>query len=110
MTPPGAPAGIWPVVRIYDAEEWGRGDYNLTVITHTNNGYIIYTIYLSFISLYLKFVSLNDDWYNYLYIYFIHIYTHIHSDQVIIAIIVHEKGTISDVCHMNQSHLTHCLN
>ena len=29
---------------------------------------------------------------NYLYIYFINIYTHIHSNQVIIAIIVYEKG------------------
>ena len=24
-TKPGAPAGIWPVVRAYDAEEWGGG-------------------------------------------------------------------------------------
>ena len=24
-TKPGAPAGIWPVVRTYDAEEWGGG-------------------------------------------------------------------------------------
>ena len=41
------------MVRTYDAKERGGGDYNLTVIIQSNNGHIIYTIYLSFISLYL---------------------------------------------------------
>ena len=37
-------------------------------------------------------VSLFNDLYTYLYIYFNYIYRHIHSNQAIIAIIVHEKG------------------
>ena len=77
----------------YDAEEWGGGDYNLTVIIQSKqwiyNIYNLFIIYNHFIYNWYHFII---DGYNYLYIYFNYIYKHIHSNQVIIAITVYEKG------------------
>ena len=49
----GAPAGIWPVVRTYDAEEWGAGrDYNLTAIIQSKQWiYILYNLFIIYITL-----------------------------------------------------------
>ena len=51
----GAPAGIWPVVRTYNAEEWGGGgDYNLTVIIQSKQWiYNIYNLFIIYITLFI---------------------------------------------------------
>ena len=71
----------------------GGGDYNLTVIMQSKqwiyNIYNLFIIYNHFIYNWYNFIN---DWYTYLYIYLNYIYRHIHSNRVIIAIIVYEKG------------------
>ena len=58
----GAPAGIWPVVRTYDAEGWGGGgeeDYNLTVIIQSKQWiYNIYNLFIIYITLFVVGITL----------------------------------------------------
>ena len=55
----GAPAGIWPVVRTYDAEEGGGGDYNLTVIIQSKQWiYNTYNLFIIYITLFIIGITL----------------------------------------------------
>ena len=57
-----APAGICPVVRTYDDEEWGvggGGDYNLTVIIQSKRWiYNIYNLFIIYITLFIIGITL----------------------------------------------------
>ena len=57
----GAPAGIWPVVRTYDAEESGGGGYNLTVIIQSKQR--IYNLFIIYITLFIIGITLSTTSY-----------------------------------------------
>ena len=86
--------GLW-YAHMMPKTAGGGGDYNWTVIIQSrqwiyniyNYLFIIYITLIGITLLMIGIIIYTDIYFNYIYIY-----RHIHSVQVIIAIIVYEKG------------------